>query len=232
MARLMELTLTAETGRPLGSRAAGRLRAQGKIPGVVYGLGVDPVPVAVVWSELRRVLTTEAGVNALIALDIDGRTDLTIVKDLQRDPVRREVLHVDFLRVDPNAPVEVEVPIVVVGEAKEVESAKGIAEQQMKALTVKAKPTSIPGQIEADVSTLTVGSAITVGDLQLPEGVTTDVDPSTPVVAGVATRFTVLAAGGAGAAGGGEAAEAGGEAAEEAAAEGGAEAGEVEESGE
>ncbi|WP_334141382.1 50S ribosomal protein L25 [Rhabdothermincola sp.] len=223
----MELTLTAETGRTPGSRAAGRLRAQGKIPGVVYGLGADPVPVAVVWSELRRVLTTEAGVNALIALDIDGRRDLTIVKDLQRDPVRREVLHVDFLRVDPDAPVEVEVPIVVVGEAKEVESAKGIAEQQMKSLTVKAKPTGIPGQIEADVSSLTVGSAVTVGDLQLPDGVTTDVDPSTPVVAGVATRFTVMAAGGA-VAEGGEA----GEAADEAAEAAGAETGEGEENGE
>jgi large subunit ribosomal protein L25 len=228
MAGLMELTLTAETGRAPGSRAAGRLRAEGKIPGVVYGMGADPVPVAVVWSELRRVLTTEAGVNALIALEIDGRTDLTIVKDLQRDPVRREVLHVDFLRVDPDAPVEVEVPIVVVGEAKEVESAKGIAEQQMKSLTVKAKPTGIPGQIEADVSSLTVGSAVTVGDLQLPDGVTTDVDPSTPVVAGVATRFTVVGAGGAGAAEGGEA----GEGAEEAAEAAGAETGEGEESGE
>jgi large subunit ribosomal protein L25 len=207
---LMELTLTAETGRVPGSRASGRLRAQGKIPGIVYGMGADPVPVAVAWSELRKALTTDAGVNALIALEIDGKKDYTIVKELQRDPVRREVLHVDFLRVDPNATVEVEVPIVVVGEAKLVESVKGIAEQQMKSLTVKAKPTGIPGQIEADISSLVVGSAITVGDLQLPEGVTTDVDPSTPVVAGVATRFTTMVVGATTAADAGEAAEAAG----------------------
>jgi large subunit ribosomal protein L25 len=190
MVGLMELTLTAEVGRAPGSRAAGRLRAQGKIPGVVYGMGSEPVPVAVAWPDLRRVLTTDAGLNALIALDIDGKKDSTIVKDLQRDPVRRDVLHIDFFRVDPDVLVEVEVPIVTVGEAREVENAKGIAEQQMKSLTVYAKPTSIPGSIEADITSLTVGTSITVADLVLPDGVTTEVDPSTTVVSGVATRFS------------------------------------------
>jgi large subunit ribosomal protein L25 len=190
MVNLMDLTLIAETGRPPGSRAAGRLRAEGKVPGVVYGMGSEPVAVAVKWTELRRVLTTDAGLNALIALDIDGKKDFTIVKDLQRDPVRRDVLHIDFFRVDPDVLVEVEVPIVTIGEAKEVDNAKGIAEQQMKSLTVMAKPTGIPGSIEADITDLTVGTSITVGDLVLPDGVTTEVDPSTTVIAGVATRFS------------------------------------------
>jgi large subunit ribosomal protein L25 len=186
----MDMTLTAETGRTIGSRPAGRLRADGKVPGVVYGLGADPVSVQVSWPELRKALTTEAGLNALITLSYEGRSDLTIVKDLQRDPVRREVLHIDFLRVDPDVAVEVEVPIVVIGEAKEVENAKGIAEQQLTSLTVKCKPNAIPGHFEVDITDLTIGSAITVADLQLPEGVVTEVDLSTPVVAGTATRFT------------------------------------------
>jgi large subunit ribosomal protein L25 len=190
----MELTLTAEAGRPTGSRAAGRLRAEGKIPGIVYGLGREPVAVAVEWSELRRALTTDAGLNALIGLEIDGQRDLTIVKDLQRHPVRREVLHVDFLRVDPDAPVEVEVPVVLTGEAKQVEAARGIVEHHLKTLTVKARPADIPNEVEVDIASLTLGTAIVVGDLVLPEGVTCDVDPETSVVAGVATRFSVQAA--------------------------------------
>src|SRR5690606_33257893 len=111
----MDVTLTAETGRDAGSRSSKRLRRAGRVPGVVYGLGADPVAVSVSWPELRRALTTEAGANALVTLEYDGRKDLTIVKDLQRHPVRREVLHVDFLRVDPDVTVDIEVPIVIVG---------------------------------------------------------------------------------------------------------------------
>jgi len=215
MVGLMDLTLTAETGRPIGSRPAGRLRAQGRVPGTVYGLGVEAVSVSVAWPELRRVLTTEAGLNAVITLSYDGRNDMAIVKDLQRDPVRREVLHVDFLRVDPDVAVEVEVPIVVIGEAKAVESAKGLTEQQLTALAVKCKPDAIPTQFEVDVTDLVVGATITVADIALPAGVTTDADPETVVVSGTATRFSVEGEEGEGAGEDGDG---------EAAAEGGAEA--------
>src|SRR5579871_3855242 len=112
----MDVTLVAETGRVTGSRPARRLRAEGLVPGVVYGLDREPVSVAVAWPELRRALTTEAGLNALITLDVEGHQDLTIVKDLQRDPVRRSVTHVDFLRIDRDAEISVDVPIVLVGE--------------------------------------------------------------------------------------------------------------------
>lgn len=222
----MELTLNAESGRRPGTRDAKRLRTKGLVPGVVYGLGRDAVSVAVSWPELRRSLTTEAGLNALISLEYDGETDLTIVKDIQRDPVRREVVHVDFLRVDRDAAVEVEIPIVTVGEAKEVENNRGIAEQSMHLLTVKAKPGNIPSQFEVDITNLTVGSSITVADIELPSGVTTDVDPESPVVSGVATRFTAaeeegLAEGEEAEGAEGEAAEGGG--AEEASSEEGGE---------
>lgn len=186
----MDLTLTADTSRTTGSRAAGRLRAGGQVPGVVYGLGREAVAVSVPWMELRRALTTEAGLNALITLEIDGRRDLTIVKELQRDPVRRDVLHVDFLRIDRDAEVEVDVPIVLLGEAKEVEQAKGIVEHHLSALTIKALPADIPNELSIDITDLTVGTSITVAEVDLPAGVSTDVDVATPVVSGVATRFS------------------------------------------
>src|SRR5437773_2579222 len=124
---MAEITLAASTGRPTGSRASGRLRAQGKVPGTVYGLGGDTVSVSVDWRDLRHVLTTEAGLNAVIDLSVDGRdTELAIVKELQRHPIRRNVLHVDLLRVSRDIAIEVDVPINLVGEAKEVTNNDGI----------------------------------------------------------------------------------------------------------
>jgi large subunit ribosomal protein L25 len=187
----MDVTLTAETGRPNGSSRARRLRAAGKVPAVVYGLDQEPVAVTVEWLELRRALNTEAGLNALITLDLDGQQDLTIVKTLQRDPVRRTVEHVDFLRIDRNASITVEVPIVLTGEAKQLEINQGIVEQLLHTLTVDARPGSIPTQLDADITDLDIGGAVRVGDLSLPEGVTTDVDPDEQIAIGSATRAAV-----------------------------------------
>ncbi|MEJ6511931.1 MAG: 50S ribosomal protein L25 [Actinomycetota bacterium] len=186
----MAITLTASTGRIAGSRSSTRLRTDGLVPAVVYGLGRDAIAVSVPWPDLRRALTTEAGLNALITLDVDGQKDLAIIKDLQRHPVRRNVLHIDFLRVDPDAPVAVEVPLILVGEAKLVEARKGIVDQPLKSLTVKAKPADIPSQIEIDITNLDIGVAITVETLTMPAGVTTDIDDSIQLVLGLATRFS------------------------------------------
>ena len=220
---MAELTLTAETGRPTGSRPSNRLRAEGKIPGVVYGLGSDPKAVAVDWRELRQVLTTDAGLNALINLSVDGEEHLTIVKELQRNPVKRTVTHVDFILIDRDADIEVEVPVVLEGEPVLVERENGTVTQSLFSLTITAKPGSIPDQIVADISELEVGGAIRVADLPLPAGVRTEVDPEDPVALGEMTRASMDAAAeaagegeeaGAGAAEGGEAeasADAGGD---------------------
>jgi large subunit ribosomal protein L25 len=187
----MDMTLTAETGRVVGSRSSTRLRGDGMVPGVVYGLGRDTVSVAVAWPDLRRALSTEAGVNALITLEVDGRTDLAIIKDLQRHPVRRTVEHIDFLRVDADAPVAVDVPVVLTGEAPKVEARRGVVDQPLKSLTVLAKPADIPATIEVAIDDIDIGDTLTVGELVLPPGVSTDVDPEYPVVSGMGTRFTV-----------------------------------------
>jgi len=184
----MDVTLIAETGRPTGSRPARRLRVEGKVPGVVYGLDREPVSVLVPWPELRRALTTEAGLNALITLEVDGSHDLTIVKDLQRDPVRRAVTHVDFLRIDRNASISVEVPVVLTGEAHQVEVEQGIVEQLMHTLLITSKPGAIPSVLEVDVTDLAIGGAVRVSDLTLPEGVTTDVEPEEQIAIASATR--------------------------------------------
>jgi large subunit ribosomal protein L25 len=184
---MAEITLAAETGRATGSRASGRLRAEGKVPATVYGLGREPITVSVVWRELRAALTTDAGLNALINLAVDGHeTELTIMKDMQRHAIRRDVLHVDFLRVSRDVAIEVDVPIVLTGEAKAVTGNDGLVDQAMFSITVSAKPGSIPDELTVDITDLEIGGAVRVGDLSLPDGVETNVDAEEPVVLGQA----------------------------------------------
>lgn len=187
----MDVTLTAETGRALGSRSSRRLLRDGKVPAVVYGLDQDTVAVAVEWPSLRAALTTDAGLNALITLEVDGREDLTIVKDLQRDPVRREVVHVDFLRVSRDVEIEVEVPIVLEGHAEKVEREDGTVAHLLFSLSVYAKPGAIPNELTVDVAEMELHDSIRVGDLSLPSGVRTEVDEDEVIVSAQISRETI-----------------------------------------
>ena len=179
---MAEITLTAETGRPTGSRVSKRLLATGKVPGVVYGLGSDPVPVTVDWRELRAALTTDAALNALIDLTIDGDTKLSIVKDLQRDPIKHTVKHVDFLLIRRDQAITVDIPLVLQGEAEHVMKADGMVDQILVSLSISAKPADIPNEIVIDISELKVGDTVRIGDLKLPAGVTTDSDPEDAIL--------------------------------------------------
>ncbi len=179
---MAEINLKVESGRELGTGPSKRIRAAGKIPGVVYGLNVDPIAVTVEWKPLREALTTEAGLNALINLEVDGQTALTIVKELQRHPIKGDVIHLDFLRVSADEEISVDVRIVVTGEAEKVERQDGTVDHLMFSLAVNAKPADIPNEIVVDISNLDVGESIRVGDLTLPVGVSTDVDPDETVV--------------------------------------------------
>ncbi len=186
---MAEIIVPAATGRTTGTRPSKRLRAEGRVPATVYGLGGDSVSVSVDWRELRGALTTDAGINALINLEIDGHaSELTIVKDLQRHPIRRSVLHVDFLRVSRDVAIEVDVPIVLRGEAEEVTRNDGVVDHLLFQLTIRAKPGSIPNEISIDISGLAINDSIRVGDLTLPEGVETDADPEEPIVIGQPPR--------------------------------------------
>jgi large subunit ribosomal protein L25 len=137
--------------------------------------------VSVVRRELRAALSGEAGSNALLDLQVEGEAVLALVKEMQRDAVRNEVTHVDFIRVSRDEAVTVEVPIHLEGEASEVSAGGGTLDQQMFNLTVTATPGNIPSAITHDVSGMTIGDSVRVGDLSLPSGVTTDVDPEEAV---------------------------------------------------
>ena len=190
---MSEIVLSADTDRVTGTRSSRRLRRASRVPGVVYGLSQDPVSIDVAWAALREALTTDAGVNAVIHLEIGGEKQMSIVKEIQRHPVGRDVTHVDFLLIDPDQDVTVDVPLVMVGDAKAVTDADGMVDQNLFSLTVNAAPDSIPNELEVDISDLTVGDSLRVADIALPAGVTTDVDPEETVAVGMITRSTLEA---------------------------------------
>lgn len=188
---MADLVLNTEKKTTIGSRSSRRLRRGGKVPGVLYGLGQDPEIFSVDYGDLRGALTTDAGLNALIQLSVNGTNQLSILKSLQRHPVKDEVIHVDFVRVDPNQELAVEVQIVLEGVAKKVTDQNGMVDQTMFSLSVLSLPDSIPNELTADVSELEINDAIRVSDIVLPEGVRTEVDPEEAIAVGTVTRSTM-----------------------------------------
>jgi large subunit ribosomal protein L25 len=189
---MADVILDAEVGRPSGSRATRRLRREGKIPGVIYGHGTDPVPVAVVGRELRIALNGEAGANQLLSLKAGSTTYLTLAREMQRHPVAQTVTHVDFQIVRRDEVIAADVSVILTGEALEVHHGDGLVDQQMFTLPIKARPADIPTALELDITALIIGAQLRVSDLVLPPGVSTDIDPETAIVIGQAPRVVAL----------------------------------------
>lgn len=159
-----------------GKGFARRLRAAGKIPAVIYGHGSDPVHVALPGHQVSLLLRRA---NAVLELDVDGKEQLTLVKDVQKDPVRQIIEHIDLLVVRKGEKVQVEIPVVVIGE-----SASGtIVNLDATTIALEVEATHIPETIEVSVEGLGDGAHITAGDITLPRGASLLADPETLVVA-------------------------------------------------
>ena len=189
---MSETVLNATTGRATGSSSARRLRSEGRVPGVVYGLGMDPLSISVDRRELRAAVSGSAGLNTILDLTIDGEMYPSIIKDVQRHPVRLNIEHLDFIQVDLNAQIIVNVPIRLTGTAKEVNDNSGLIDQIMSDLEVSTTPRNIPDEIVVDVSDMDMDSTITVADLTLPAGVVATADPESAVVTVSIMRTPVL----------------------------------------
>jgi len=165
-----DLTLTAEPRTQKGSRPAGRLRRQGKVPAVVYGLESETLNVSVPARELAHILAGEAGANALITLKLDGDEALTLARQIQRHPTRGDLVHVDFVRIRRDVAVQAEIPVHLEGEPAGVRDG-GVLEQLLFTLSIEAKPADIPTAIEVDVSALEINDQIRLAELTVPSGV-------------------------------------------------------------
>ena len=192
---MAQTLLVAHTGRTTGSAESRRLRREDKIPGVLYGQGMEPVVLHVERRDLRQALSGSAGTNTVLNLQVDGKTYPAIVKELQRHPVRRTVSHVDFLQVNLSEVVTVAVPVRLDGEAKAVLSNGGLVDPAVDTLDVSTTPGNIPDEIVIDITAMQPGDVIRLADLSLPAGVTALGDPEMPVVTVIMSRAAVAASG-------------------------------------
>jgi large subunit ribosomal protein L25 len=175
--------LTVELRSKTGKGISRRLRAQGLIPGVVYGKGMEAVPVSLNPRELNAAIAGEGGQNNLLTLKgaegLDG--NVVIVADLLRDPLKRKAMHVDLHKINLTEKIKVEVPINLVGTSAGV-IAGGLLDFAKHVLEVECLPTQIPEHIDVDVTGLNINHSIHVGDLIIPAGVKVLDDPRAAVV--------------------------------------------------
>ena len=164
------------TKRKLTGKQVKQMRAEGMIPGVLYGPTFDPVPLQVNWLELRPVLR-EAGGSHLIQLNVDGEQHNALVRQVQRHPIRGDVLHVDFYRVRMDVAIRTEVPVMLVGSAEAIEEAGGVVNHEVISVMVECLPGDLPAHVELDISALKeVGDSILASALPVLPGVTYLVD--------------------------------------------------------
>ncbi len=167
----MERKLKAEVRDGKGKGAARKIRAAGRVPAVVYGHGADPLHVTIDARELFHLLHTDAGMNVLVDLRVDHDTFLAMPREVQRDYLRGQFLHVDFLRIARDEKVTVEVPIHLVGESHGVKEG-GVVEHHLWTLQVECFPQDVPAAIEADITRLGLNESLKVDDLQIPGSLT------------------------------------------------------------
>ncbi|WP_108667904.1 50S ribosomal protein L25 [Euzebya rosea] len=173
-----QVVLNADPRPGDGKGEARALRRAGRVPAVAYGAGLDAATaVHVDAADLRHALATDAGENVVIQMDIAGDTHLTMPREIHRHPVRRDVLHVDFVAIDKNVKVTVEIPLHVEGE---VEGA--VVNQVMNYLTVDVLPLEVPEYFTTTVEGREVGDVVRAGEVELPEGVDLLDDPERTAV--------------------------------------------------
>lgn len=208
----MELKLVAERREGAGKGVARKLRAAGRVPAIVYGRGMEPIPVSVDAKELYHVLH-RGGANVLLDLVVDGEPHLALAREVQRDHIRNRYVHVDFLAVSRTEKIAVSVPIQVIGDSVGVK-AGGVLEHHLWEVQAECLPGDVPEAIEVDVSALGVGDSLKAGDLVAPEGVEIVSPPEELVLAVVPPQAREVAAVPVAAEAEGPAAEAAGESGE------------------
>lgn len=173
---MSEVKLASETRSEFGKGAARRIRREGKVPGVIYGHGADPVHVVLPGHELMMALKTS---NVLLTLEIDGKKELVIPKAVQRNALKGFLVHVDLLTVKRGEKVNVDIPITAEGD---LAPGANLLEYALNALPVEAEATHIPESLTVSVAGLDAGDQILAKDITLPKGTTLAVEDDTVVL--------------------------------------------------
>ena len=167
----MEANLKATLRESIGSGESRRLRNEGFLPAVIYGLGMEPVSIAVNAREFTNALKTDAGSNVILNLEVGKSKYTTLAREIQRHPYKNEFLHIDLIQIDLTQNVEANVQVNFLGTPIGVKDEGGLVQTINSTITVSTLPSTIPASLDLDISELNVGENATVLDVKLPEGV-------------------------------------------------------------
>lgn len=176
-----------------GKGVARSLRRDGRVPAVIYGHGREPQALSINTRDLEKLLEHISAENTVIDLDVDGTSSRTLIREIQRHPFKRQILHVDFQELVAGEKVIVRLPVILVGVPDGVRMDGGILDQTMRELEVEVDPANIPNHVEVDVTKMVIGSSLHVSDIKLPEGVEIVGDEEASVAVVSAPRAAVEA---------------------------------------
>ena len=188
---MSQTTLTATPRTGSGTPTARRLRAEGHIPGILYGRGMAPISVTVERREFRLALSGPAGANTVLALQVGGTSYPAVVKEMQRHPIRRTVNHIDFLQVNMNEEITVHVAVRLEGESKAVAAMGGLVDAAVDHLEVSCTPTNMPNEFVIDITDMQPDTVIRLSEIPMPKGVTALGDPDMAVVTVLTTAAEI-----------------------------------------
>ena len=170
----IDFNLDAESRNDLGKGASRRLRRTGRVPAILYGAGVEPENISLDHNKIRHDLENEAFYSHILTINLEGKKQKVILRDMQRHPAKPVILHIDFLRVSDDQEIHMHVPLHFIGEevCPGVKMEGGQVSHQMTEVEVICLPKNIPEFIEVDVTELKIGDSIHLSEMTLPTGVT------------------------------------------------------------
>ncbi|HEY9228541.1 MAG TPA: 50S ribosomal protein L25/general stress protein Ctc [Gemmatimonadaceae bacterium] len=174
-------SLNAKSRAGTGTGVARKLRQAGEVPAVIYGHGREPKSLTINTREVDKLLSQFSAGSTVIELNVDGTVAKTLIREIQRHPVKRSIVHLDFQELVAGEKITVSIPLRFVGTADGVRNSGGILEETMHQVHLRVDPSNIPSHIEVDVTPLTIGHSIHIRELVLPEGVAVLDDPGLTV---------------------------------------------------
>jgi large subunit ribosomal protein L25 len=185
----VSLSANARDGK--GKGAARSLRSQGQVPAVIYGHGRDPQALALNARDLDKMLSHIQAESTVIEVTVGGHTAKTLIREIQRHPIKRQILHVDFQALVAGEKVTVSIPIVLQGIPEGVRLEGGVLDQTLREIEIEVDPSNIPDHVEYDVTNMVIGDSVHISDLKVPEGVEVLDDPETSVAVLAAPRAVI-----------------------------------------
>ena len=185
------VSLSANSREGKGKGAARSLRSQGQVPAVIYGHGRDPQALALNARDLDKMLSHIQAESTVIEVTVGGQTAKTLIREIQRHPIKRQILHVDFQALVAGEKVTVSIPIVLLGIPEGVRLEGGVLDQTLREIEIEVDPSNIPDHVEYDVTNMVIGDSVHISDLKVPEGVEVIDDPETSVAVLAAPRAVI-----------------------------------------